>query len=132
GHAVLVGPGVEHGHAHAVVVGYHDVDLVAESGGPGADGVAGGGVIPGGAGGVLHLLGVQLSDSVGGAVDLQGAVLHDGGGAVGVGADGVTVDSAVHRYAGAQGGAYASGAGHGVVVADVADGQHIADDAVAV
>src|SRR5699024_8975944 len=132
GDAVGAGPGVEHSHAHAVVVGGDHVDLIAEGGGPGVDGVAGGGGVPGGAGGVLHLLRGQLTDGVGGAVELQGAVLHDGGGAVGVGAHRIAVDGAVHLNAGAQSGTDAAGTGDGVVVADVADGQHIADDAVAV
>src|SRR5699024_5510366 len=132
GDAVGAGPGVEHSHAHAVVVGGDHVDLIAEGGGPGVDGVAGGGGVPGGAGGVLHLLRGQLTDGVGGAVDLQGAVLHDGGGAVGVGAHRSAVDGAVHLNARAQHGADAAGTGDGGVVADVADGEHVADDAVAV
>ena len=132
GHALSLGPAVEHGHAHAVVVGDHNVDLIAEGGGPGGDGVAGGGGVPSGAGGVLHLLRGQLTDGVGGAAHINGAILHDGGGAVGVGAHGVGIDGAVGINAGAQSGADAAGTGNGVVVADVADGQDVADDAVAV
>src|SRR5699024_4981094 len=41
GDAVGAGPGVEHSHAHAVVVGGDHIDLIAEGGGPGVDGVAG-------------------------------------------------------------------------------------------
>src|SRR5699024_9411802 len=132
GDVVGLGPGVEHGHAHAVDVGDHHVDLIAEGGGPGVDGVAGGGGVPGGAGGVLHLLRGQLTHGVGGAVDLDGAVLHVAGGAVQVGAHGGGVHGAVHLHSGAQSGAHAAGTGDGVVVADVAHGQHVADDAVAV
>src|SRR5699024_4987992 len=126
------GPAGEHGHAHAVIVGGDDIDLIAEGGGPGGDGVAGGTGVPGGAGGVLHLLRGQLTHDVGGAVDGDLAVLHDAGGAVGVGADGGGVDGAVLLHAGSQSGPDAAGTGDRVVVADVADGQDVADDAVAI
>ena len=132
GHALSLGPGEEHAHAHAVVVGGDDVDLVAEGGSPSADGVAGGGSVPSGAGGVLHLLRGELTDYVGGAVYLEGAVLDVGGGAVDVGADRSAVDDAVDLDGGAERAAHAAGTGDGVVVADVADGQDVADDAVAV
>ena len=125
GHAVGLRPAGEHGHAHAVVVGDNDVDLVAEGGRPGVDGVAGGGGVPGGAGGVLHLLAGQLTHGEGLAAGLDGAVLHGGGGAVGVGAHRVGHDAVVAFHRGAQRAAHAAGTGDGVVVADVADGQHI-------
>ena len=131
--ALLLGPGVEHGHAHAVVVGDDDVDLVAERGGPGLDGVAGRGGVPGGAGLVLHLLRGELADGVLVAVvGGDGGVLDDGGGAVDVGADRGRVDVAVDLDAGAERLAGAARTGDGVVVADVTDGEDVADDAVAV
>ena len=102
GNAFRLGPGVEHGHAHAVVVGNDHVDGVTEGSRPGADGVAGGGSVPSGAGGVLHFLRSQLTDNVGLAVDFDGAVLNGGSGAVGVGADRSAVDGAVNLNAGAQ------------------------------
>src|SRR5699024_9503248 len=98
GDVVGLGPGVEHGHAHTVVVGDHHVDLVSEGGRPSVDGVAGGSGVPGGAGGVLHLLRGQLTHSIGGAVNLNGDVLHIGGGAVQVGAHGRGVHVAVHFH----------------------------------
>ena len=131
--AVVLGPGVEHGHAHAVVVGDDDVDLVAEGGGPGLEGVARRGGVPGGAGLVLHLLRGELADDVLLAVisgDL--AVDDEVGGAVGVGADGVGDDVAVLLDGGAESLAGAAGTGDGVVVTDVTDGEDVADDAVAV
>ena len=59
-------------------------------------------------------------------------VLDVGGGAVNVGADGGAVDDAVNLDGGAERAAHAAGTGDGVVVADVADSQDVADDAVAV
>src|SRR5699024_2666604 len=64
GNTVGLRPGIEHRHAHAVVVGDHNVDGIAEGSGPGADSVAGSGGVPSGACGVLHLLRSQLTDRV--------------------------------------------------------------------
>src|SRR5699024_613763 len=50
----------------------------------------------------------------------------------GVGADGIAHDPVVTLNSSAQRSADAAGTGDGVVVADVADGQNVADDAVAV
>src|SRR5699024_1057704 len=102
GNAVVLGPSVEHGHAHAVVVGNYYVDGITEGSGPGVDGVSSGSCIPGSSSGVLHLLRSQLTNDVALAVHLQGSVLNDGGGAVGVGSYGVAVDLAVGLNAGSQ------------------------------
>src|SRR5699024_6701675 len=114
-------------------VGSDNVDLIAKGSGPGADCVTGSGSVPGSAGGVLHFLRSQLTNNIGGAVYFDGTVFNDGGGAVGVGADRGGIDGAVCRLnAGAQSSADAAGTGDGVVVADITDGQNVADDAVAV
>ena len=132
GNFVRLGPGVEHGHAHAVVVGDNYINGVAERGRPGADSVAGSGGIPSGTGGVLHFLGGQLTDDIRLAVDLDGTILNDGSRTIGIGADGLTVDCAISLNAGAQSGADTAGTGDGVIVADIADGQDVTDNAVTI
>ena len=129
---VVLGPGVEHRHAHAVVVGDDKVNLVTEGGRPGADGVASRSSVPGGAGGVLHLLRGELAHGVGLATNLHLCVLDQRGGAVGVGADGVRDDVAVLLDAGAERLAHAARTSDGVVVAHVTNGEDVANDAIAV
>src|SRR5699024_1763044 len=107
-------PCVEHGHAHSVIVGNNNIDGLTEGSGPGIDSVSCSSSVPGSTCGVLHLLRSQLTYGIGLAVNLDGAVLYDGGRTVGVGSYRGTVDLAVYLNAGAQSTADASGTGDGI------------------
>ena len=129
---VLLGPSVEHRHAHAVVVRSDNVNLIAEGGSPGADAVTCRCSVPGCARRVLHLLRSQLSDLVGLAVDFELAVLDHRSGAVDVRACRRGIDCAVLLNRRAECLSDTSRAGNRVVVADVPNGKDITDRAVAV
>ena len=129
---VVLGPRIEHRHAHAVVVGDDEVNLLAKGRRPGADSVASRCCIPGGTRRVLHLLRGKLANGVGLATNLHRGVLDKRGRAIRVGTNGIGDNLAVLLDAGAKGAAHAAGAGDGVVVAHVANGKDVANDAVAI
>ena len=129
---LLLGPSVEHGHAHAVVVRCDNVNLIAEGGSPGADAVSCRCSVPSCARCVLHLLRSQLSHLVGLAVHFDLAVLDNRCHAVDVRACRRGIDCAVLLNRRAECLSDTSRTSDRVVVADVPNGKDVTDRAVAV
>ena len=73
----LLGIGVKHCHAHTVIIGNNDVNLVAKVGCPCGNGVTCSCGIPCGTGRVLHFLRRKLTDYIRLAVCLKLAVLNN-------------------------------------------------------
>jgi len=132
GNAIFLRPGVKHCHAHAVIVGNNDIDGISQRRSPGADGVAGGAGIPGSAGGILHFLRSKLTNGEGRAIHFNGAVLNLGSGTIRIGTDRIRNNAVAAFHCGAQSATNATGTGNRVIMADIADCQNIADNAIAV
>ena len=129
---VVLGPCVEHGHAHTVVIGCNNINLIAKRGRPCADCIACCGSIPCSSCGVLHLLGSKLTDNVCLSANFDGAVLYNRCCTVCVCTNRIAVDAAVFLYRGAESLADTSCTCDRVVMSDVSDCQNVADDSVAV
>lgn len=117
-HAGRVIGSLQASHRHTIVVGNDEVDLVTKLGRPSAHRVGGGVGVPGGTVRTGHRLALELDDGDSFSANLDRAFLGD-----------TRVGTAIP---GSKCLADAFGTGFGIVMADIADAQHVADLSITV
>ena len=129
---VVLGPCIEHCHAHAIIIGDNQINLIAEGRRPCTDRISGCSSIPCCTGRVLHFLRSELSDLECLAAGINSAILYNCGRAICICAARFRVQIIAVFDTCAKSLADTPCTGNGVIVSDITNCQNIADDAIAI